>query len=82
MRPIPAGRIHADIHALTLVIIVLALSTGKLAAEELLGLYVGGAIGQSRVEATASEVFGDILPMTHTGEIGNLASTGRRNTCP
>src|SRR3984957_10624497 len=72
MRPIPAGRIHADIHALTLVIIVLlALSGGKLAAEEVLGLYVGGAIGQSRVEATASEVFGDILPMTHTGEIGN-----------
>jgi hypothetical protein len=36
-----------------------------------LGFYVGGAIGQSRVEATASEVFGDILPMTHTREIGN-----------
>jgi hypothetical protein len=46
--------------------VLLAQPNDNAVAEDLLGLYVGGAIGQSRVEATASAVSADIFPVTYT----------------
>jgi hypothetical protein len=66
----PPSRFHAEIRALTLaVIVLLAYPSGRLGAQDLLGLYIGGALGQSRVDTTALEVFGDIAPMAHTQDI-------------
>jgi opacity protein-like surface antigen len=53
MRLEPASRIHTAIPRLILAtLVLLAQPSGNAVAEDLLGLYVGGAIGQSRVEAT------------------------------
>jgi opacity protein-like surface antigen len=53
MRLEPASRIHSGIPRLILAtLVLLALPISNATAEDLLGLYVGGAIGQSRVEAT------------------------------
>jgi hypothetical protein len=53
-----SSRIHADIPLLILAtFVLLAQPRGKAVAEDLLGIYVGGAIGQSRVEATGQRVY-------------------------
>jgi hypothetical protein len=72
MRLISSSRIHTDIPALILAALVfLALPSGNAVAEDLLGLYVGGAIGQSRgLEATDSQVFP--LPSSSVTETQNF----------
>src|ERR1700722_1402347 len=53
MRLKSSQRTHTDIPLLILAsLVLLAQPSGKAVAGDLLGLYVGGAIGQSRVEAT------------------------------
>lgn len=62
-----ANRIHTDVRLLILAaFVLLAQRSGNAVAGDLLGLYVGGAIGQSRVEATASQTFTDIASATYT----------------
>lgn len=70
MRLKSSGKIRTDITLPTLATLaLLAQPSGNAVAEDLLGLYAGGAIGQSRVEATASQVFADIAPVTYTEDI-------------
>jgi hypothetical protein len=70
MRLAPKSRTYTDIPRLLLVTLVaLAQPGGNALAEDLLGIYVGGAIGQSHVEATASQVSGDISPVTYSEPI-------------
>jgi hypothetical protein len=53
MRLIASNRIHADVRLLVLAaVVLLARPSGEVMADDLLGLYVGGAIGQSLVDAT------------------------------
>ena len=53
MRPNSSQRAHVDIPLLILAsLVLLGQPSGNAVAGDLLGLYVGGAIGQSRVEAT------------------------------
>jgi hypothetical protein len=53
-----SSRIRADIPLLILgTLALLAQPSGQAVAEDLLGLYAGGAIGQSRVEATGQRVY-------------------------
>lgn len=57
MRLIPSRRISPLAPTATIVVIVMAvLPTGHAFADDLLGLYVGGAAGQSRVEANAPSI--------------------------
>jgi hypothetical protein len=57
MRPICSNRFHADIRLLILAnLVLLVRPSGNAMAEDVLGLYVGGAIGQSRVEATGQRI--------------------------
>ena len=66
MRPKSSQRTHTDIPLLILASLVfLAQPSGKAVAGDSLGPYVGGAIGQSRVEATASAVSTDIFPVIY-----------------
>jgi opacity protein-like surface antigen len=52
----PSSRIDTDIPLLILAtLLLLAQPSSNAVAEDLLGLYVGGAIGQSRVEASPSQ---------------------------
>ena len=63
MRLIPSNGIYADIPALMVALLVLlALPCGNAMAEDSLGLYVGGAVGQSRVEASTSSFYGGYVP--------------------
>ncbi len=48
-----SSRVHTNIPLLLAAFLLLAQPTGNAVAEDLLGLYVGGAIGQSRVEANS-----------------------------
>jgi Outer membrane protein beta-barrel domain len=65
-----SNRIHDDIPLLILAsLVLLAQPSGKAVADDLAGLYVGGAVGQSRVEATDSQVFTDIGSATYTEDI-------------
>jgi hypothetical protein len=53
------GSMHTDVPPplkILAAFVLLAQPNDNAVAEDLLGLYVGGAIGQSRVEATASAV--------------------------
>jgi opacity protein-like surface antigen len=66
-----SSRIHTDIPLLALAtLVLLAQPSGNAFAEDLLGLYVGGAIGQSRVEAT-----GLSYNVATPGQIGNPNDT-------
>jgi opacity protein-like surface antigen len=57
MRPKSSSKIHTNIPLLILAIFVLlAQPSGNAVAEDLFGLYVGGAIGQSQVQATAPQL--------------------------
>jgi hypothetical protein len=46
-----------------------AIPFGEASAMDPLGMYVGGAVGQARVEGTASQVQADIFPVTYTEDI-------------
>ncbi len=48
-------KIHTNIPLLLAAFLLLAQPSGNAVAEDLLGLYVGGAIGQSRVEANSPQ---------------------------
>lgn len=69
MRFRASSRIRADVALLVLALVLLALPGGNALCEDLIGLYVGGAVGQSRVDATVPQVFFDIRPVTNTEEI-------------
>src|SRR5260370_22698531 len=57
MRPLPSSRIPSVAPTAPVVVFVLAvLPTGQAFAGDLLGLYVGGAAGQSQVEANAPSI--------------------------
>jgi opacity protein-like surface antigen len=57
MRPIPSRRIPPVPRTATIVVFVMAvLATGHAFAGDLLGLYVGGSVGQSQVEANAPSI--------------------------
>lgn len=67
MRLTSSSRIGTNVLPLLLATcVVLAHPGGTAAAEDLLGAYVGGTIGQSQVEGTASRAAGDIDPVTIT----------------
>ena len=70
MRLKSSSKFHTDISLLILVgFVLLGQPSGNAVAEDLLGLYVGGSIGQARVEGSASQVLGDIAPTTDTENI-------------
>jgi opacity protein-like surface antigen len=63
MRLIVSIGTYSDIPArMVAAAMLLALPCGKAMAEDLLGLYVGGAVGQSRVEASTSPFYGGYIP--------------------
>ena len=64
------SRIHSSIPLQILAALVFVVPpNGNALAGDLLGLYVGGAIGQSHLEAAASQVFSDIGSATSTENI-------------
>jgi hypothetical protein len=70
------NNIPADIRLLILAtLVLLAQPSGNAVAEDLLGLYIGGTIGQSRVEATETACLCDIFPeiVTETIDKKHLA---------
>lgn len=70
MRPNFSNRIYTEIPLLVSAsLVLLAQPSGNAFAEDLLGLYVGGAFGQSHVETTVSQVLGDITPTSQTESI-------------
>jgi opacity protein-like surface antigen len=57
MRLKSSDRIHTDVPLLLLAtLVLLAQPSCNAVAEDLLGLYIGGAVGQARVEASAPDV--------------------------
>jgi hypothetical protein len=76
MRLKSSSWIHTAIPLLLLATLVLLVEPSRNAvAEDLLGLYIGGAIGQSRVEATETACLCDIFPeiVTETIDKKHLA---------
>jgi opacity protein-like surface antigen len=70
MRPKSLCRVHTDIPLLIIAILVLLVQpSGNALAEDLLGLYLGGAIGQSHVEAKVTACSCDIFPEIGTENI-------------
>ena len=69
VRPKPSTRIYTQLPLLFTIAVLLARPSGNAFAEDLLGFYVGGAVGQSHVEATVSQVFADIRSVTQTEDI-------------
>ena len=70
------NNIPSDIRLLILAtLVLLAQPSGNAVAEDLLGLYIGGTIGQSRVEATETTCLCDIFPeiVTETIDKKHLA---------
>ncbi len=56
MRPIPPKNASATVQLLLMAaFVLLSLRSGQVMADDWLGLYVGGAIGQSQVEATSPQ---------------------------
>jgi Outer membrane protein beta-barrel domain len=70
MRLTPESKTYTNIPLVLLAtLLTLARPSGNAVAEDLLGIYVGGAIGQSHVGATVSQVSADIFPVTYTEAI-------------
>lgn len=79
MRLKSQNRIHTDVPLLVLACLVLLAQPGRKAvAEDLLGLYVGGAMGHSRVEATGQTIYsaGNVYYDTGSFNENHLAFEG------
>jgi Outer membrane protein beta-barrel domain len=79
MRQKSSNRIHTDIPLIILAsLVLLAQPSRNAVAEDLLGLYVGGAIGQSHVEATGQTIYalGNVYYDTGSFKENHLACKG------
>jgi opacity protein-like surface antigen len=62
-------RIYLEIPLQLVALVLLAHPSANIFADDLLGLYVGGAVGQAHLETSVSQVFADVTSATQTEDI-------------